>query len=119
MNDLIEVTHAQIWVRPFDLLKDSLSLIASTCQFVLCAIPRLLSHGVIDRTDCVELGVVIGVAVALRSMGFACDRFDGKEGPIRRGRLETPFGSKSGSNHDTLVGWPIGVRYPEGVGASA
>ncbi len=60
-------------LRVPDALKDSLGIFASTCRLVVGVIPPLFRLGLIDRTGCVVLGAVIGIAVALRSLPLRAD----------------------------------------------
>ncbi len=48
-------------------------IFASICRIVVCVIPPLLRLGLIDRTECVAVGTVIGIVVTLRSMHFKPD----------------------------------------------
>ncbi|MCH7687259.1 MAG: hypothetical protein IH899_11355 [Planctomycetes bacterium] len=58
-----------------NMLRGFLDIYASTCRLVVCVIPPLLRLGWIDRSDCVVLGAVIGIVVALKSISYD-DAFD-------------------------------------------
>jgi len=49
-------------------LDGPVSIFALTCRLVVCVIPLLVRHGLIDRQGSVFLGALIGTAVALCSM---------------------------------------------------
>lgn len=51
-----------------DSLRSSFSIFASTCRLVFSVLPPMIQIGVIDRSDCVLLGAVIGIVVAARSI---------------------------------------------------
>ncbi len=48
-------------------LKDCLGTLDSTCRLVFSVLPPFIQLGLIDRSDCVVLGAVIGIVVAVRS----------------------------------------------------
>ena len=52
-------------------MQDLIPVVRITCRLVVCVIPPLIQLGLIDRSDCVVFGALIGIVVAVRSNRYS------------------------------------------------